>query len=167
MKNRFNKFRGMILLLPLVAGPLQAQTNSASAATSGHLSLMGLSGGESMIGLAAVIIGCSIPIIVVSLQLYFRHQRNKMLHETIRSMVDKGTPIPPELFTNATNGADSWPRRGPHRDLRYGLLCLGVGIGILITGYPSGWIVLLVGVAFVLASILEKRDKGDRQPPKT
>src|SRR5258706_2251251 len=43
------------------------------------------------------------PVIILALFFYFRHRRNRMLHDTLRAMVEKGVPIPPELL--ASGGA--------------------------------------------------------------
>lgn len=120
-----------------------------------------------LIPIVGIVMGCSIPIIVVALALYFSHRKHKMLHETVRAMVEKGVPIPPELFNQAKNEspfADSAKR--PRNDLRTGLImtCLGVGI-VLFIGKP-GWIILFLGVAFLLIASFGKKNKNDDQPPK-
>jgi len=38
---------------------------------------------------------------------YFRSRRNKMLHETLRAMVEKGVPIPRELIAQPDRTRDS------------------------------------------------------------
>jgi hypothetical protein len=120
-----------------------------------------------MIPIIAIVMGCSIPIVIVGLQLYFRHRQNIVLHETLRTMVDKGVPIPPEMFKKTERECmeHDKPRR-PRNDLRNGLVFLGMGIGIVMVAGKAGYIILFMGVAFVVASLLEKKDKNDAQPPK-
>jgi hypothetical protein len=162
MNKRANKFRNAALLLAFAAAPSQ----SATAGTSAPLAVMGLSGFEVLISAAITVMFCSIPIILFIIQLCSRQQREKMLHETIRSMVEKGVPIPPELFAKAGGGADLGMRLGRHNDLRNGILMLGIGFGTVIAGYTIGWIVVFLGLAFVVASMFEKKDRNDGQPPK-
>ncbi|HZM04449.1 MAG TPA: DUF6249 domain-containing protein [Candidatus Saccharimonadales bacterium] len=165
MTNRLNKFWGISLLLPFVAAPLTAHAQIFGCPVDSTLGLMGLSGAETLIPLVAIGMGCSIPIIIISLQLYFRHEKNKMMHQTIRSMVDKGQPIPPELLNKEHDITDPAPRRGPRNDLRNGLIFIGIGIGVIIMAGKVGWIIFLMGIAFVIASRFEKKETIG-QPPK-
>jgi hypothetical protein len=120
-----------------------------------------------MIPIIAIVMGCSIPIVIVGLHLYFRHRKNIVLHETLRTMVEKGVPIPPEMFKTAGNESTEGDRaKRPRNDLRTGLImtCMGVGI-VLFIGKP-GWIILFLGVAFLLIASFDKKNKNDNQPPK-
>jgi hypothetical protein len=113
-----------------------------------------------------IIAGCSIPIAIVAvvgLIFYFRNRRNKMLHETLRAMLDKGVPIPPELF----NKSESDQTKRPRNDFRTGLILISLGAGVAIfNNHKAGFIVLFVGAAYLVASLLEKKSKNDQQPPK-
>jgi hypothetical protein len=118
-----------------------------------------------MIPIIAIVMGCSIPIAIVALSLYFRHRKNIVLHETVRTMVEKGVPIPPEMFKNTgTECTDSGRADRPRNDLRKGLILLGIGIGVVMLAGKAGYIILFLGVAFVVASFFEKN--SDNQPPK-
>ena len=116
-----------------------------------------------LIPIVAIVMGCSIPIITVALVFYYRYRKNKMLHETVRAMVDKGVPIPPEMFKTGDNA----PRR-TRNDLRTGLILIGIGSGLLFMhSSGAGFIVLFLGAAFLIASFLEKKNQNDEQPPKS
>jgi hypothetical protein len=118
-----------------------------------------------LIPILGIIMGCSVPMVIVGLLLYFRHRRNKMMHETVRAMVDKGVPIPPEMFKSAGNESTEDGRaKRPRNDFRNGLIFIGTGIGIVIFAGKAGWIILFMGVAFLVASMFEK--KNDQLPPK-
>jgi hypothetical protein len=122
-----------------------------------------------MIPIIAIVMGCSIPIVIIGLQLYFRHRKNIVLHETLRTMVEKGVPIPPEMFQKTEHGyygTKTTDGKRPRNDLRAGLILTGIGIGTVILAGKPGYIILFMGVAFVVASLLEKKDKNDAQPPK-
>jgi hypothetical protein len=101
-------------------------------------------------------------VIIVVLVISQRLKKNRMLHETLRAMIEKGTPIPPELL----HPQDA-PRR-PRSDLRSGLALIGIGIALLIAFYHLGsvprglgLIPLLMGVAFLITWKLEANKNGD------
>ena len=109
------------------------------------------------------IIAISIVGLMVGLQIYFRFRKNKMLHETLRAMVDKGMPIPPELLNQSVSDQTKRPRN----DLRTGLILISLGVGVAIfNNNRAGFIVLFVGAAYLVTSLLEKKSKNDQQPPK-
>ena len=111
--------------------------------------------------------GMAIPIVlflsvvgVVAIVISHRLKKTKLLHETIRAMIDKGQPIPPELLQPQE------PRRRPRSDLRRGLVFIAVGVALLITlpGGPAkagGLIPLLMGVAFLVTWKVEANKNGD------
>jgi hypothetical protein len=102
--------------------------------------------------------------VVVGLFLYFRYRRNKMLHETLRAMIDKGVNIPPELLSMPP---ESFAPR-PRSDLRTGLILICVGVSLFLVLDPHaarfGLIPVLIGVAFLISWIVEKKKKD--QPGK-
>jgi hypothetical protein len=119
-----------------------------------------------MIPIIAIVMGCSIPIVIVGLQLYFRHRKNMVLHETLRTM-EKGVPIPPEMFQKTEHEPMAGGQtRCPRNDFRKGLLMTGIGIGMILFIGKPGWIVLFLGIAFLAASFFEKKNNNDGQPPK-
>lgn len=122
-----------------------------------------------LIPIIAIIMGCSVPIVVVGLVLYFRHRKSIMLHETLRNMVEKGVPIPPEMFQKTERGFMDHAKSGrnhPRNDLRTGLILTGMGIGIVLFIGKPGLIILSLGVAFLVIALLEKKDRNIDQPPK-
>jgi hypothetical protein len=86
-----------------------------------------------------------------------------MLHETLRAMIDKGMPITPELMAGLKTKET---KNQPRNDLRNGLILTGVGIGVVMIFGKIGCIALFLGVAFLIASLVEKRNKNGKQPPK-
>lgn len=91
------------------------------------------------------------PVAIVATVVYFRHRRNRMLHETLRTMIEKGVPIPPELLHPQEQ------RKLPKSDIRRGLVWIAVGIGLTVFFlvqdnhvWPIGLIPLLIGVAFLI-----------------
>ncbi len=114
------------------------------------------------------IVAMSVPIAlfaamvaVVALVVSMRLKKNRMMHDTLRAMIEKGTPIPPELLNPPA-------QRRPKSDLRSGLIWIGVGIGLTLlslvqrnNNWPIGLIPLLIGVAFLIAWKFEAKKNGD------
>jgi Domain of unknown function (DUF6249) len=116
---------------------------------------------------AGVLIGITVSMFAmvvacVALGVSQRLKRARLLHETLRLMIEKGQPIPPELL--------QWPEgmRRPRNDLRNGLVFISIGIGIgafLLAehegkAWPVAFIPLLIGVALLVARKLEHRANG-------
>jgi len=113
--------------------------------------------------------GMAIPIVlfvafvgVVAIVISHRLKKAKLLHETIRAMIDKGQPIPPEFLQPPT------PKRRPKSDLRSGLVLIAVGVALLVMLYhtgnvarAAGLIPLLMGAAFLVTWKVEQNKNGD------
>ena len=106
---------------------------------------------ETLVPIFGIIFTFGMPIAIVATVVYFRHRRNRMLHETLRSMIEKGVPIPPELLHPQEQ------RNLPKSDIRRGLVWIAVGIGLTVFFlvqdnhvWPIGLIPLLIGVAFLI-----------------
>lgn len=103
--------------------------------------------------LVAIIVPVTI-FLVILLSVFSAHtlqaRKQSQLHQTLRLMIEKGSDIPPELFA---------PPNAAHRDLRRGLVLVGVGLSLLILigmleGFADGsWAVGLVP-AFIGAAYL-------------
>jgi hypothetical protein len=122
------------------------------------------SGAAQAVPILLVVFSC--PVAIVGLVAYFRARKQKQLHETLRAMIEKGVPIPPELLRSPTPAGDASEaeRDDPRTALRQGLflVALGVGIGawLLIKSSDSwglGFIPFLIGLSFLVEWLLEKR----------
>jgi len=107
------------------------------------------------VAMFAMIIAC------VWLGVSQRSRRARLLHETLRLMIEKGQPIPPELLQSPDGG------RRPRNDLRTGLVFISIGVGfgaLLLTegdrDWPIALIPLLIGVAFLVARKMENNTNG-------
>jgi hypothetical protein len=101
------------------------------------------------------------PVAIVGTILFYRHRRNLVLHKTLAAMIDKGVPIPPELLQPEKLG----PGKRPKSDLQRALVLMGIGLGLIIfllamhnSVWGVGFIPLLMGVGYLLAWKLEKKD---------
>jgi hypothetical protein len=91
-----------------------------------------------------------------------RQKRSRMLHDTIRLMIEKGQPIPPELLQPPA------PKRRPQSDLRRGLVLAGIGVGLTVwlaldggNKWALGLIPLLMGLGFLVTWKVEQNKNGD------
>jgi len=112
-----------------------------------------------------VVFGC--PVAIVGLVAYFRARKQKQLHETLRAMIEKGVPIPPELLRSPTPAGDASEadRDDPRTALRQGLFLVALGVGICVwllikssDSWGLGFIPFLIGVSFLAEWRLEKRN---------
>jgi hypothetical protein len=101
--------------------------------------------------------------VCVALGVTHKLKRSRMMHDTIRLMIEKGQPIPPELLQPEE------PQRRPRNDLRNGLLLIGIGAGLVVlllmqresaSAWPAGLIPLLMGVAFLITWKIEANKNG-------
>jgi hypothetical protein len=104
---------------------------------------------------------------VVAIVFYFLHRRNKMAHETLRAMIEKGMPVTPELIANLN---DKGIKRGEVRNrgtgqLLVGLILAGVGIGTIVIAGRPGFIPLFIGVAFLIVWQVERKNTNNPPPP--
>ena len=97
---------------------------------------------------------------------YFKSKERGRLQDTLRVAIEKGAPIPPEVITALTS--DLKPPPSPYRDLRTGLIWLGVAVGFAGLGFavsfdePDALMPMLgvasfpafIGLAFVVISAL-------------
>jgi hypothetical protein len=90
-----------------------------------------------------------------------RQKRSRMLHDTLRLMIEKGQPIPPELLQPIDR------QRRPRSDLRTGLVLvsIGIGVGVMLLlihhdEWPGALIPLLMGVAFLITWKIEANKNG-------
>ena len=101
---------------------------------------------------------------------FFGYLRDRRRHETIRMMVEKGTPITPEVL----DGLRKKPRLGARTYDPQGYLCWGitevlVGIGLMVAfphnggAHAAGWIVLAVGVANLILWFIDRAHSNGGQ----
>lgn len=84
---------------------------------------------EYMIPVSAVV---SVAI-VLSLVFYFRYKTRNSTQQTIRTALDKGQALTPEIIESLGQ-----PKRPPNADLRLGLIWLAVGLACGAFGFILG-----------------------------
>jgi hypothetical protein len=83
------------------------------------------------------IVGTVVPVVtmiciaaVPIFYFYFRHRNRQELQQTLRSAIEQGKELTPELLEQLGE-----PARGKDLDLRRGVLAIAFGIGIAAFGY--------------------------------
>src|SRR5208282_2153609 len=110
-------------------------------------------------------------VAIVAMAGYFKHRRNKLAHETLRAMIEKGMPVTPELVAQIKGRGVSTSWGGPTNSGRLmpGLVLAGIGTALLIShsgDSKGGWIVLFIGVAFLIVWAVERNNRNNAQPPR-
>ena len=112
------------------------------------------------------------PVLIVAVILYFGFSRNRMMHKTVRMMVEKGQPVPAALLNPP-------PAVRKRSDMRRGVVLVMIGIGLMIflaavnEGEGGAWAVgvipFLIGAGYLLVWKLEGKGdvetKTDNPPP--
>ena len=114
---------------------------------------------ESIVGSAALV---GLPLGIVAMVLTFRHRRQKLAHETMRLMIEKGLSVPPELINPPP------PIKPPKNDLRRGAVWLAIGLALLVgmKQHMEDWwsfalIPTFMGVAYLVCWFVARN--GERQ----
>ena len=107
------------------------------------------------------------PVLIVGLIMYFGFSRNRMMHKTIRMMVEKGQEVPAALL------APPPPAVQKRSDMRRGVILAMVGLGLMLFFaavndweggvWTLGLIPFLIGAGYLLVWQLE--GKKDNPPP--
>lgn len=90
------------------------------------------------------VIGTMVPIFffamiaaIVIVPRYFKSLERQKMAETLKVAIEKGQPLPSEVVDAISSGVKSPP--SPQRDLRTGIVWLGVGIGLAAMGVALGF----------------------------
>ena len=62
---------------------------------------------EAVIAIIGIVVTFGLPLVLVAVILFYKHRRQRMIHETIARLAERGLPVPPELLNP--------PRRGHSR----------------------------------------------------
>ncbi len=70
---------------------------------------------------------------------YLRSQERQKLQDTLRAAIEKGQPLPAEVVEAMTSDVKIKPKPSPYRDLRIGIIWMGVAIGLAAFGIALGF----------------------------
>jgi hypothetical protein len=116
-----------------------------------------------------LIIFGSIAAVIIA-PMYFRSQERQRMLETVRIAIEKGEPMPDNITEAISRSAKMPLPVSPQRDLRTGIIWLGVGVGLAAMGvllgyddpdavYPMIGIACFpafIGLAFIIMSFLNR-----------
>jgi hypothetical protein len=111
-----------------------------------------------LVGLAAVVLIFSTPIVIVLAMLRQRTNKQRLVNELALRLADKGQQIPPELFMEPIRQKS---------DMRRGVIWMAVGVGMVLAGAVGGdsdimgvgFIPAMIGLGFFIAGRLEQRQQ--------
>ena len=90
------------------------------------------------------VIGTMIPIFffamiaaIVIVPRYFKSVERQKMAETLKAAIERGQPLPAEVVDAISSGVKTPP--SPQRDLRTGIVWLGVGVGLAAMGWAIGF----------------------------
>lgn len=104
------------------------------------------------------------PVLIVAVIMFMNYLKARSLHRTVRTMVEKGQPVPAALFLPQAQRVRS--------DLRRGIVLITVGLGLAVclaaldpgdASWSLGVIPFLIGVGYLIVWKLE--GKKDNPPP--
>jgi hypothetical protein len=112
------------------------------------------------------------PVLIVAVIMYFGFSKNRMMHRTVRMMVEKGQPVPAALLNPP-------PHVRKRSDMRRGVVLCMIGAGLMIflaavnEGEGGAWAVgvipFLIGAGYLVVWKLEGKGeveaKADNPPP--
>jgi hypothetical protein len=118
--------------------------------------------------IVAIIFGSVAAVCIVPF--YLRSQERIRVQETLRAAIESGQPMPTEMMENAARNINIRPAPSPARDLRTGIIWLGVGLGIAAMGVALGYeepestipmiacaaFPVFIGLAFIVLSFVNR-----------
>ncbi|THD63829.1 DUF6249 domain-containing protein [Phenylobacterium sp.] len=118
--------------------------------------------------IVGIIFGSIAAVIIVPF--WLRSQERIRVQETLRAAIESGQPMPTEVMENAARNVDLRPTPSPARDLRTGIIWLGVGLGFVMLGVALGFedpdstmpliacaaFPIFIGLAFIALSFINK-----------
>ncbi|HEV7383554.1 MAG TPA: DUF6249 domain-containing protein [Phenylobacterium sp.] len=119
----------------------------------------------------AIIFGSIAAVCIVPF--YIRSQERIRVQETLRAAIEKGQPLPTEMMATMETAARNVSLRAapsPGRDLRTGIIWLGIGLGFAAMGVAWGYeepevtipmvacaaFPVFIGLAFIALSFINR-----------
>ena len=113
-----------------------------------------------LVSIVGMLVSFGLPLLLVAIILYYKHRKQRMNHDTVVRLAEKGLPVPPELLEPRL------AKRPYSSGLRGGLMLLGLGIALSIFlgqvdgPWSIGLIPGLMGIALLIAWKIESRQKA-------
>ena len=116
---------------------------------------------QIVIATVAIVASFCVPVMLVAIILYYKHRRNRLHHETITMLAEKGLPVPAQLLDPPH----------PRSSLRGGLVLVALGLALSFHFWERGmpWSIGLIpglmGVALLIAWRVEEQAVDRRDAP--
>jgi len=118
--------------------------------------------------IVAIIFGSIAAVCIVPF--WLRSQERIRVQETLRAAIESGQPMPTEMMETAARNINIRPAPSPSRDLRTGIIWLGVGLGFVAMGIALGYeepestipmiacaaFPVFIGLAFIVLSFVNR-----------
>jgi hypothetical protein len=118
--------------------------------------------------IVAIIFGTIAAVIITPF--WLRTQERIRVQETLRAAIESGQPMPTEMMETAARNINVRPAPSPSRDLRTGIIWLGVGLGFVAMGIALGYeepestipmiamaaFPVFIGLAFIVLSFVNR-----------
>lgn len=118
--------------------------------------------------IVAIIFGSFAAMIITPF--WLRSQERIRVQETLRAAIESGQPMPTEMMETAARNINIRPAPSPSRDLRTGIIWLGVGLGFVAMGVALGYeepestipmiavaaFPIFIGLAFIALSFINR-----------
>ena len=123
---------------------------------------------EDLIGLIAILLVFSTPIIIVAITFWFNHRNKKAKYQIISEALAAGKDLPKEFFVEPSNNSD------PTAVLSKGIknACLGIGLAIMLwfitekMGIVSiGILIFFIGIGQVITAYATRKKEGSKNEP--
>jgi Domain of unknown function (DUF6249) len=119
------------------------------------------------VAIVGMLVSFGLPVLIVALALNYKSKRDRMIHETIAKLAEKGLPVPPALLSREEQSSG-------YRDLRAGMVLVAVGVALMIffgqvskSSWAIGLIPGLIGVAYLVSWYVDRRLSKNREPDKS
>ena len=118
--------------------------------------------------IVAIIFGTIAAVIITPF--WLRTQERIRVQETLRAAIESGQPMPTEVMESAARNINIRPAPSPSRDLRTGIIWMGIGLGFVAMGIALGYeepdstvpliacaaFPVFIGLAFIVLSFVNR-----------
>jgi hypothetical protein len=114
---------------------------------------------QNLIALVAIFLMAGTPLLITAQVLHFRLRARQATDNLIYRLIEKEQPVPPDLLAGHAD---------PFADLRWGMVLVALGLGILVAGYvlpddsvrAGAFIPLFMGGGFLVTFAIQRTTKA-------